>query len=93
MGSVNERLFSIGLFKRVSAEEAHCIVCTAKGPEPKVFKTRKYASAALLKHLDKHEEYLKKYEALKENPPTIKAYVVSSMGMNRSLNPRELYTV
>ncbi|KAH7711741.1 Zinc finger BED domain-containing protein 4 [Aphelenchoides avenae] len=93
MGSVNERLFSIGLFKRVSAEEAHCIVCTAKGPEPKVFKTRKYASAALLKHLDKHEEYLKKYEALKENPPTIKAYVVSSMGSVSALDRRVLHLI
>lgn len=58
MGSELEKLFKTGLFKRISADEAECIICTAKENVPKRLSTKNYGSTGLKKHIRVHPEYL-----------------------------------
>lgn len=80
MASVMEKLYGLGLYKKVSAEVAECIVCSANSNEPKYLKTAKYSCTTLLRHLKQHEEYQKKFASLKDSQPPVTRYLVTSAG-------------
>ncbi|KAH7678440.1 zinc finger protein, partial [Aphelenchoides avenae] len=93
MSGVNEKLFSIGCYRRISAQEAECIPCSEGSAEPKRFKTAKYSSSTLIKHLPKHPEYLKKFEDLKKQQPTVTRFLTTPIGSLTAMDRKLLHLV
>ncbi|KAH7705051.1 zinc finger protein, partial [Aphelenchoides avenae] len=93
MSGVNEKLFSIGCYRQISAQEAQCIPCSAGSAKPKRFKTDKHSSTTLLKHLPKHPEYLKKFEDLKSEQPTVMRFLTTPTGSLTALDRKVRHLV
>lgn len=82
-------IWKIGLFDKVSPEEAHCSVCKKEGKKKHSFKLSNGTIKSLKKHLESElhatSEYSDKYKALMANkntdPKMTEHYPIVSSGI------------
>jgi len=61
-------IWKIGLFTKISKDEAQCDICKQEGKTKCVFKLSHASVKSLLIHMKMHPEYLEKYNSLKPGP-------------------------